>query len=368
MAKLLGLDVPPIRDRNALKEYAEALSDHAPEVESDIAQLKRVPNDKKVIANLFRTLHNIKGDAALCKVDIGVAIVHPIETLLDRIRSGKLEFTELLGEVILLAVDRLELAIEALTLGKSVSGLKLANLVQALDELSQANHAKLDNAARQLIQLVTGFLPAAAPLPTKPKKPAIRSRAQVSMAEHLKFFRSLAQQFENRSSHFKGRTDRILHLAQETNKAAGKPVDPIQLEAAIYMHDIGMMFLPESVWLKLDRLNDEDKKALQAHPGYGAGLLERMTGWEPAAEMVLQHHEMPDGAGYPNNLKMGQICSGAKILAIVDAFEAVMLKHTHRGHSRSILRAISEVNACDNQFAKEWIEPFNQVIRKLIES
>jgi HD-GYP domain-containing protein (c-di-GMP phosphodiesterase class II) len=84
--------------------------------------------------------------------------------------------------------------------------------------------------------------------------------------------------------------------------------------------------------------------------------------------MVAQHHEMPDGAGYPNASKLGEICDGAKILAIVDAFEAVMLKHIHRGKNRSVLRAIAEVNACDNQFAPEWIEPFNRVIRRTVEA
>ena len=58
---------------------------------------------------------------------------------------------------------------------------------------------------------------------------------------------------------------------------------------------------------------------------------------------------------------------GAKILAIVDAFEAVTLKHSHRGQSRSLIRAIAEINACDDQFATEWIEPFNRVIRKMVE-
>ena len=92
-----------------------------------------------------------------------------------------------------------------------------------------------------------------------------------------------------------------------------------------------------------------------------------MEGWQTAADIVAQHHEMADGRGYPKGLKNDQICTGAKILAIVDAFEAVTLKHRDRGHSRSILRAIAEVNACDNQFAPEWIGPFNAVIRKIVE-
>lgn len=84
--------------------------------------------------------------------------------------------------------------------------------------------------------------------------------------------------------------------------------------------------------------------------------------------MVLQHQEMHDGGGYPSRLKGDEICDGAKILAIVDAFESVMLKHSHRGRNRSVLRAIAEINACDNQFAPEWIAPFNTVIRRTIEA
>ncbi len=51
-----------------------------------------------------------------------------------------------------------------------------------------------------------------------------------------------------------------------------------------------------------------------------------MPGWMAAAEMVAQHREMPDGRGYPQQLRGDAICPGAKILAIIDAFEAVMLK------------------------------------------
>jgi len=46
----------------------------------------------------------------------------------------------------------------------------------------------------------------------------------------------------------------------------------------------------------------------------------------------------------------------------------VMLKHINRGKNRSVLRAIAEINACDNQFSPEWIEPFNRVIRRTLEA
>jgi HD-GYP domain-containing protein (c-di-GMP phosphodiesterase class II) len=124
--------------------------------------------------------------------------------------------------------------------------------------------------------------------------------------------------------------------------------------------------LPEQAWLKVGHLSAEDKLSLRNHPHSGAGLLQRMPGWESAAEMIAQHHEMPTGTGYPAGLKDADICPGAKIIAIVDAFEAVMLKHSHRGKNRSVLRAIAEVNACDNQFSLEWTQLFNQIIRRTI--
>ena len=51
-------------------------------------------------------------------------------------------------------------------------------------------------------------------------------------------------------------------------------------------------------------------------------------------------------------------------MAIADAFGGCRAQHIHRGKNRSVLRAVAEINACDKQFAPEWIAPFNAVIRK----
>lgn len=359
---------PVVLDREALEEFADVLSDRAPEVERDIARLKKTPGDRDLVATLFRSIHNIKGDAALCKFDLAVAITHPIETLMSRYRNGEIPFSDILAESILLAIDRLELATESLLRQRPVDHLYLPRLVEGLDAVASAATQDIEALCRKLIESVTGFSPVAGNQHYKTAKPASTSERPKSGSNDLQFFRSLAQQFESRSPLFRGRTMRILRLALETNRAAGNPVDPVQLEAAVYMHDVGMMFLPESVWLKVGKLTPQEKLMLHGHPAMGSGILERMPGWREAAEMVAQHHEMPDGGGYPAALRSDEICTGAKILAIVDAFESVMLKHIHRGRNRSVLRAIAEINACDNQFAPEWIAPFNTVIRRTIEA
>jgi len=359
---------PTVHDREALEEFADVLTDRAPEVERDVARLKKSPGDRELTADLFRAIHNIKGDSALCKFELGIAIAHPIESMMSRFREGEIVFSDLLAELILLAIDRLELATDAILANKPLENLRLLDLVQGLDKLALATADKVDLRCAELIEAVTGFPPVITGMSSRAPKLTTPKVEQLNASEDLQFFRSLAMQFESRSPLFKGRTMRILRLALETNKAGDNLVDPVQLEAAVYLHDVGMMLLPEATWLKVGKLTDADKALLSNHPGYAAGLLQRMTGWNEAACMVAQHHEMPDGGGYPNQLKNQDICSGAKILAIVDAFEAVMLKHIHRGKNRSVLRAIAEINACDKQFAPEWIAPFNAVIRKTIES
>jgi HPt (histidine-containing phosphotransfer) domain-containing protein len=359
---------PTIHDRDALEEFAEALTDRAPEIEHEVAQLRKSPADRDITASLFRAVHNIKGDASLCKYELGIAIAHPIETMMARFREGEIPFSDLLAEMILLAIDRLELATEALLANKSVENLQLPVLVQGLDALAQESTEQIDAACAGLIEAVTGFPPVIPDISSRAPRSPTPGSAHKNASPDLQFFRSLALQFESRSPLYKGRTMRILRLALETNKAGKEAVDPVQLEAAVYLHDLGMMLLPESTWLKVGRMSPEDKLALRNHPGFAAGLLQRISGWEAAAEMVAQHHEMPDGGGYPNGLHHADICPGAKILAIVDAFEAVMLKHIHRGKNRSVLRAIAEINACDNQFSPDWIAPFNAVIRKTVEN
>jgi chemotaxis protein histidine kinase CheA len=366
LADPFALLQPRIVDRESFQEFVEALEDQVPGIERDIAALRVAPADRPLIARLFRALHTIKGDAALCKVEVGVKISHPLESLLSRCRDGELMFSDRLAEVMLLTLDRLELVVEALDSGRDVAHLKLPKLVGGLEDLAASPSGEIGARAASLIEAVTGFRPLHAG--TTAQSTATPSSSNADLAADLWFFSMLALQLESRSPLFLGRTNRILHLALDTNAAAGNPVDAEQLAAAVYMHDIGMMFAPESVWLKVGKLTDSDRELMHEHPAQAAGLLQRMPGWTAAAEMVRQHHEKPCGSGYPEGLPGDAICAGAKILAIVDAFEAVTLKHSHRGEIRSLIRAIAEINACDDQFSTEWIGPFNSVIRKMVES
>ncbi|MBE9609427.1 HD domain-containing phosphohydrolase [Chitinilyticum piscinae] len=356
---------PEIRDAESFRDFHDALADYAPRVEQLLAELRRQPSSNPVIADLFRAFHNIKGDAGLCQIDWVIPLVHGIENILTRLRSNELRFTELQGEVMLLTLDRIEQAVDALEQNRSLAHLRLQDLCDGLESLIDLAEKPLDDAITELIHNITGFKPAAVRLPSR--LPSF-TMSDGALQEDLAFFRTLALQLEAHSPLYQGRTARNLRLAQDTNREAGLPVDPQQLEAAVYLHDIGMMFLPAEYWLTSAVLDDAHRLRLVEHPSWAAGLLARMPGWSVAAEICLQHHERPGGTGYPNGLPLDRIHPGARILALVDAFESVMLKHSHRGQQRSVLRAISEVNATVDQFDPAWLAPFNRVIRRMLES
>ncbi|MDR0378854.1 MAG: Hpt domain-containing protein, partial [Candidatus Accumulibacter sp.] len=291
------MDIESITDVDALEEFTESLHDTTPVIERNMSYLKQVPGDRGIIATLFRSLHNVKGDAGLCKIQLAVDIVHPIETVFARLRNGEIQFSDILAEAILLAIDRLELAMENLCVHRPLNSLRLSALISGLERLAAAPASDVGTVAGDMIEAVTDFRPvaeAAANFEFSPAESSIE-RSSERIGGTLMFFRSLAEQFETRSPPFKDRTRRLLRLALETNRIREQVVDPTQLEAAVYMHDIGMMFLPESVWLKAGQMTPGERTMLHEHPGYAAGLLSRMEGWEAAAEMVAQHHEMPDG-------------------------------------------------------------------------
>ncbi|WP_054773652.1 HD-GYP domain-containing protein [Methylogaea oryzae] len=149
------------------------------------------------------------------------------------------------------------------------------------------------------------------------------------------------------------------------NDQAGCPVDPAQLAVAVFMHDIGMAFLPVEILHKRDPYTEEERWLLHSHPLVGVELLGRMPRWRPASDMVFQHHERSDGSGYPQGLGDEEICDGAKILGIVESFDARTQERAHRTLTkRPFIRAVLEINNCSGQlFSERWVQVFNDTVR-----
>ncbi|TDR79681.1 HD domain-containing phosphohydrolase [Paludibacterium purpuratum] len=349
-----------IEDEESFRDFHDAVSDYAPHIEALVALLRQQPTDSDAVADLFRTFHNIKGDASLCRLTFLVPFMHSAETLLARVRSGEVPFTPRLADVLLLSTDRLQQAVDSLAAGESTGNLHLAELTSALEAMHHMAPTEVERACVQLIAALTGV--------REERGEVFDLQAlMIDRPGDLAFFKQLALQLERRSSLFTGRTERNLKLALLTNQLAGAPIDPEQLCAAVYVHDLGMVWLPEALWIGNRVMHDEERQQMRQHVGWAAGLLQRIPGWDLAARIVLHHHEKPDGTGYPQGLHQDQIEPGAKILALVDAFESVMVKQGARGQPRSTLRAAAEVNAADHQFDPAWVRHFNHAVQHVLD-
>ena len=110
-------------------------------------------------------------------------------------------------------------------------------------------------------------------------------------------------------------------------------IDEIELrdiEAASLLHDIGKIGLPDSILLKPGRLTPEEYAITKKHPEYGWAILRSVPGFERASLLVLHHHERYDGQGYPAGLVGEEIPLGSRIVAIVDAFDAMLSSRAYR--------------------------------------
>ncbi|MGA8159484.1 MAG: HD domain-containing phosphohydrolase [Acidobacteriaceae bacterium] len=102
------------------------------------------------------------------------------------------------------------------------------------------------------------------------------------------------------------------------------------LHTAAFLHDIGKLAVPEYIINKPGRLTPEEFERMKIHPVVGADILERVKFPYPVVPIVRSHHEAWDGSGYPDGLKGEEIPIGARILTVVDAFDALASERPYR--------------------------------------
>lgn len=103
-----------------------------------------------------------------------------------------------------------------------------------------------------------------------------------------------------------------------------------QIKIAGLMHDIGKMGIDENILNKTERLSEDEKKEIKRHPEIGYRILSSSNEFSEIAEYVLKHHERWDGKGYPGGFKGEEISIQSRIIAIVDAFDAMTSDRPYR--------------------------------------
>jgi diguanylate cyclase (GGDEF)-like protein len=132
--------------------------------------------------------------------------------------------------------------------------------------------------------------------------------------------------------HHRGRpSDMIASLATGIGLSLGLPREEIErIRIASLLHDLGKLAVPSEILDKPTALSDGEWQAIGEHPRIGQVILEQASSLREAIPVVLHHHERFNGGGYPHGLRGNEIPLGARIVAVADAYHAMVHERPYK--------------------------------------
>jgi HD-GYP domain-containing protein (c-di-GMP phosphodiesterase class II) len=144
----------------------------------------------------------------------------------------------------------------------------------------------------------------------------------------------------------------------------GLPPEELEhLRIAGIFHDIGKIGTADDILLKNESLNALEYEEVKQHPIKGAMILSAVSMFQGIVPIVKHHHEHFDGTGYPDGLKGDEISLSASIIAVADAFDAMMSDRHYRRHLSLEETKKQLTGGAGTQFNKIVVEEFLEVLR-----
>jgi len=148
---------------------------------------------------------------------------------------------------------------------------------------------------------------------------------------YLEFTKTMAQTLDARDPYTAGHSTRVSDYAAAIAEALNLSLrEREDLRVAANLHDIGKIGVPDSILQKPGMLTPEETEAIQRHPLIGKRILEGVAKFRDYLAVVELHHENHDGTGYPWGLTGEEIPLGARIVHVVDAFDAMTTSRPYR--------------------------------------
>lgn len=188
---------------------------------------------------------------------------------------------------------------------------------------------------------------------------------KVAEQRTLQTIMTIVNSIESKDKYAKGHAKRVSQytvlLAQDLGYSE-EEVEQIRYVALLY--DIGKISIPKEVLNKPGKLSDDEYALIKQHPVIGAEILKGIESPKGLEEAARYHHERYDGTGYPEGLKGEEIPMIARMIAIADAYDAMMSNRAYR-HSLTDAQAEGELRrGIGTQFDPQLVDAFMKLIMK----
>ena len=194
----------------------------------------------------------------------------------------------------------------------------------------------------------------------------LRVRLLLSQLERAEaVITTLALTIEARDPYTLGHCDRLSRYAVAVGEGLGLDPEMVRsLRLGGYLHDLGKIAVPDGILLKPGPLDPIEYERIRAHPGAGSDLVLGLRSMELVRPIMRHHHEKWDGSGYPDGLKGEAIPLGARIISVVDVFDAL---HTERPYKAALPRSEAVSTLIRETDLGYWdprvVETFLEVLR-----
>jgi putative two-component system response regulator len=175
---------------------------------------------------------------------------------------------------------------------------------------------------------------------------------ELERAESVLF--SLARSIEGKDPYTHGHCERLSEYSARLGEHLKLPEEQlIALRRAGVVHDVGKIAVPDAILLKPGRLTEEEWKIIREHPVVGERICAPLKSFRFVLPIIRHHHEKLDGSGYPDGLRGDAIPVTARVLQIVDVYDALT---TERPYKRAFSTA-DALRTMEEEVAKGWWDP-----------
>ncbi|MFC1962109.1 diguanylate cyclase domain-containing protein [Chloroflexota bacterium] len=191
-----------------------------------------------------------------------------------------------------------------------------------------------------------------------------------SMKPNLDAIYALAATVDAKDSYTYGHSKKVSKHAAHIGGIIGYSPESIErIRTAGLLHDIGKIGIADNILNKPGYLSPEDFEPIKAHPDKGVAILKNVDSLKDCLPGVHYHHERYDGTGYPAGLKGEDIPLDARILAVVDSYDAMTSRRSYRQLKASQEQAIEELQRCmGTQFDPKIVHVFVNLLKNETQS